>query len=543
MLERPEDYILQRCQELPAEAFVPPTTAAQLLENKLSLVVISYPWLSAHHPDPSGFHFRIIRRYLAKHNARTRVWDPDKSLQWSGSYKGHDFGVFWDFAALPQKGPDGKRSAKEQETFTRGLGAMALLYGSRNTVVLLQTAMPEVPPSLSTNLRPYRERGWCLFEATVSNILKPGHCRFDLGSEAARQVLATEGSTWSEFRGVATAKRDPLLHPETMRAKLEETAFTNGKEDREIVAQKYEEFFHQAVATDRLLNYNNVSNGPGWQNEEIYELCKSLMSFARGERLWLRNHNFDDKGLRAVLKHLPKLKHLKGLNVCGCANISGTGFEALADYQMPALQSLSLGSTNIDDAGLSTLARHMECFPELRVLRLSGCVSIGAPGLKALAGKLPAGLEELYLGQSAIDDKGLEWLADRLPVLQQLRRFDLRGCERIGGPGLAALVRCLPRLPRMASAQESGQCPAGHKVDTTIDLDLMFGFAACCRCRDLRPEGDIWHACRSCRYVTCSTCLQGSLWLPRRLQCSPEGEALAKLWVSHGREAQQLRWC
>ena len=67
LLQRPSDYIVQRFQDLPPEALVEPAAAAHLYACKDGLAVLSYPWLSKQHPDPSGFHLKIFQQYLAMH--------------------------------------------------------------------------------------------------------------------------------------------------------------------------------------------------------------------------------------------------------------------------------------------------------------------------------------------------------------------------------------------------------------------------------------------------------------------------------------------
>ena len=73
---------LQRCQDLPEEAFLPPAIARQLYERcDRSVAVLSYRWSDYRHPD-------IEMRTLRKVQAHLRV----------ARYEG----LFWDFTSMPQ---------------------------------------------------------------------------------------------------------------------------------------------------------------------------------------------------------------------------------------------------------------------------------------------------------------------------------------------------------------------------------------------------------------------------------------------------------
>ena len=59
------DALLQRRQELPEAAFFTPSEAAALLDRAdRSILVLSYRWLTAAHPDPFGSTLNEVRRYL-----------------------------------------------------------------------------------------------------------------------------------------------------------------------------------------------------------------------------------------------------------------------------------------------------------------------------------------------------------------------------------------------------------------------------------------------------------------------------------------------
>ena len=83
---------MRRQQDLPPAAFLLPEEAVELLgRGDRSVLVLSYRWLTALHPEPHGTTLAAVRRYLAS----------DERL--SGC------GLFWDVRAPngsnPRLGP------------------------------------------------------------------------------------------------------------------------------------------------------------------------------------------------------------------------------------------------------------------------------------------------------------------------------------------------------------------------------------------------------------------------------------------------------
>lgn len=532
MLQQPEGYVLQRCQELPAEAFVPPATAAQLFKRDFGLVVLSYPWLSEQHPDPTGFHFAFFRQYLAKHMG-----------YFGGSDSAHDdFGVFWDFAALPQHGQSSRRTPEERDLHRRGLGVMHFFYGSTETLVVQLKNLPEsTGTGQDLNLRPYEERGWCMFEATVANILKSSFRLLDLSSEPVRESLAKEEVQWPEVQSAAAAERVPILDPDTMKAELEKTAFTNGKDDLLLVVDKYEEFFHLAAASTSHLRFSNWSMGKGWDDEAMARLSVALPAFVHAEDMYLGRHSFTDAGLGALLDQLPKLKHLTLLHAVD-AKISGSCFSVLAGRQMPTMRRLQLSRSDIDDPGLCALAQQLPCFPGLRTLQLSGCTRIGFQGIAALAEHLPEGLQELFLGRTAIGDEAVARLAEGLLRLRQLRLLDLRGCSGINASGLTSVTQCLPHMPLEDELLPNPECEVCHTFQASW-MGVQSPGITCYRCAELVPPNEECHVCFGCDTTCCGLCRYGALWVPQHLEDTPEGKALLEVWAAGPRDVDLVRWC
>jgi len=326
LLAQGEGYILQRMQDLPEEAFLHPKRASELFDELYGVIVISYGWLSKKHPDPTGFHMRTILRYLRKHTAQ---------FDWFGY---EDYGVFWDFASLPQDHPHGtEKTEQEKATFKKGLGAISLLYGGRKTIVIQLTRMPEelqLADGSEVNLTEYAVRGWCFFEATVSGVLKPASSLLDLGAGAAALDSADAG--WSAVREASTANRQPPLLPKDMAVELQKRRFTNGS-DTELVTEKYGEFFAEAAGPRRRaagrprsstrptakaavgaeqLWFQNLSAGEGWGDAEVTQLARALPSFKHCRILRLSGHRaLGERGLAELRGALPRCHRLRLLKL------------------------------------------------------------------------------------------------------------------------------------------------------------------------------------------------------------------------------------
>mmetsp|Transcript_51488 Transcript_51488/g.149575 ORF Transcript_51488/g.149575 Transcript_51488/m.149575 type:complete len:415 (+) Transcript_51488:58-1302(+) len=317
LMKQGEAFVIRRMQDLPEEAFIRPEQAAEMFNVKWAVIVISYGWLSRKHPDPAGFHMRNVQKYLQKHK---------EQVTWMS-----EFGLFWDFASLPQDGPDGK-TEHEKKMFKKGLGAINLLYGASFTIVIQLTSMPtSLPlPKGEVNLTPYYSRGWCFFEATVSAIIKDSFYLLDLG--LAADHLNNKGSTWHVLNKTAICNRQTPLIPSEMADELQQRKFTNGA-DVELVTNKYEQFFQEVAATTTELWLNNNSKGKGWNDEKALKLSRALPAFAGLQVLALgAHHAMREPGLAAIRAQLPQLKALKKLILPKHLGDTGTGKALKAEW-------------------------------------------------------------------------------------------------------------------------------------------------------------------------------------------------------------------
>jgi len=298
LLAQPQDVAIQRCQELPQEAFLTAEVAVGLLQRRYNIVVMSYAWLTAQHPDPDCFHLRTLRLYLRKH------------MDYFVNFQ--DVGVFWDFASLRLKPGNGRRSQEEQGMLTAGRASLGALYGGKRTVVVKLTTVPKATLSRGYRLTAYDTRGWCFCEAAIAAISKPADQLLDLG--AAAEVLADESTTWEALRDCALGMGQPPLLPEDMKSALERRSFADAS-DRPLVSEQYASFFSEAAANSVCLGLANQSaKGSGWSDLEVTQLCRALPAFKACKAVSLANHlalgGAALVSLRGKLPEVPALQRL-----------------------------------------------------------------------------------------------------------------------------------------------------------------------------------------------------------------------------------------
>jgi hypothetical protein len=285
-------------------------TQPSFLDKTGGVVVLSYGWLSANHPDPLGWHMQTVRRYLLKHVN----WNfGNNSVRCQQEVCGHDIGFFWDFASLPQNGPDGTKSQEDKLVFEVGLSVINLLYGLKRTIVIQLKAMPEpfvVPGGGKANLTPYAKRGWCIFEESVSGVLKDADRLLNL--ELAYMQLNDPIANFRDVRFAAVLDRKPPCPITVMAETLNNATFTSGEVDRKKVTDLYNNFFAEAAAAveGRLFLSNRGCDG-GWCDQEALILAEALPAFSVCQVVDLDGHsNLREEGLFALqgpLLEMPRL--------------------------------------------------------------------------------------------------------------------------------------------------------------------------------------------------------------------------------------------
>ncbi|CAK0883545.1 unnamed protein product [Prorocentrum cordatum] len=155
-------HIMPRCQEVPRDQAVLGSNGFPLVrDGPKARFVLSHPWLSKEHPDPTGAKLRMLVRQL------------DMLLA------GDDDAIFIDYLSLPQndkQNPELRRLELEQRTsepgkhpavrteaeeaqFKVALSAMEQIYSIGKTRVIVLPMGSAVERG-----REYISRGWCFLE-------------------------------------------------------------------------------------------------------------------------------------------------------------------------------------------------------------------------------------------------------------------------------------------------------------------------------------------------------------------------------------------
>jgi len=276
--------VLPRRQDLPsdaawsAEKFVKDVRDHR--RQTPQVLAISYSWLSSEHPDPDGYHLRTFAPLL-RHFARRRKVDIES------------LAIFIDWCSLPQK----PRSDEEAAKYKRALHSVDLWYAHWLTEVWLLTKVPD-------GVAPFDARGWTSFERAVSSMLTPGESVLDLGR------LREGWKNWGQVVQDCQAKRRPPPFPDAFTAELLCKKFSV-KGDRDFVAGKYRETFHQVMRSARELCYADA----GWRDREVEQLAEVLPICGSLRELELHGNEVTGDGATALAKAIPRCKGLERLGL------------------------------------------------------------------------------------------------------------------------------------------------------------------------------------------------------------------------------------
>mmetsp|Transcript_39712 Transcript_39712/g.74460 ORF Transcript_39712/g.74460 Transcript_39712/m.74460 type:complete len:580 (+) Transcript_39712:54-1793(+) len=245
-------------------------------------VVLSYAWIRKGHPDPDGFHLKLLAHLVSL-------------LLSIPNIKFDDVAIFWDFLSLDQIfGPGGVilgRTEDEERRFRASLSFMHVVYGHAQHIAWRFCDLPSgIHPSIA-------DRGWPHFEkAMFSTAYKRDPICVDAiiakaGSDSPRDcnegdythsflvlpsVVEFQGrdllltvsiwvvDSWSEFMETLFRDRDdrpenpvtiissckktrlPPIVPSRFADELRVKIFT-GKGDGEVVKQLYEDTFKRCL--------------------------------------------------------------------------------------------------------------------------------------------------------------------------------------------------------------------------------------------------------------------------------------------------------
>lgn len=347
-----ERRTIEAWQRLPAEAFV---SLAQLRRapgsfsdvGGLPLLALSYPWWSATHPDPQGQQLQLLLPLL---EAIVKALDElgDNST----------WGVLWDFASLPQRGytnPESSsmahdaaedRSALQLARFRLGLRNINVWYTHKRVwTLLLNTPTPEG----ASNQQPYDGRGWCIFEQSISSLVKGANNLISM-----RRYDCNSMNDWCDITEQCKEGRLPPLGPEAFATRLRRgvedgtVKFTSGSDLEKVVLPNYARGFKAAFNAAHSLNYGKL----GWTDMEAEVLAATLSEMARNgvgswvQELWLDGNSLiGDSGCLFLVNALADgaLSKLQKLSFYGCS-VGGPGCAALARLlnqgSLPALKAV-----------------------------------------------------------------------------------------------------------------------------------------------------------------------------------------------------------
>ncbi len=170
----------------------------------------------------------------------------------------------------------------------------------------------------------------------------------------------------------------------------------------------------------------NLAECRGISGSALKQFINSLSDTI--EELYLYNTELTDEGLEQIAR----FQRVKKLSLNGCGYLSGSGLESLLANLSEGIEVLDLGLTRLTDEGLEQIAR----FRGLQQLSLGDCRSLSASALESLLANLPEGMEDLYLWNTQLADKGLEQIAR----FQRLKRLNVRRCRSLSGSGLANML-------------------------------------------------------------------------------------------------------
>ena len=323
-------------QELPPEAFVSVSElkSSCKMTTFLPIIMVSYAWLTPAHPDPRGDHLRYLAVVLSA------LLESSKA----------EWGVFWDYGSLFQHLPQQPRTQSEDELFRAGLSMLGLLYSHPWTWVFRLTRFPrgypasyELPEGASHNVRNYNDRGWCTTESAWSQLSKTRFNCLDLGKIDSESKLVT----WQEIREACTVgSRQPPMTASHFKTELESKSFTNGADDRPMVARLYEREYEAHLGQVETLYYD----GLGWGDKEIGLLCEVVKSgvFKALKELYLSDNCISSVGVSSLKDAVSDgwLPACRRIHLNGNKRISAAAIETVST----ALQEHGAGASADSDS-------------------------------------------------------------------------------------------------------------------------------------------------------------------------------------------------
>uniref|UniRef100_A0A0G4GS87 Uncharacterized protein n=1 Tax=Chromera velia CCMP2878 TaxID=1169474 RepID=A0A0G4GS87_9ALVE len=412
--------------------------------GRARIYALSYSWHSAEHPDPTGSTAKTVMEGLEKEglsqafvragreegeslfsNERGGKWEKREGEEDEESWMEKDFQTtsnntlpedtrdfpvyFQDFTSLHQWLPVKGRTPEEDALFKQGLGLLSCNYGNTSEYVYFLRCT-DVPAELEgvTNKTPYHKRGWTNFESRVAAVKDNELATIHLGPLTGALELIP----------LSPPALERLLEEKRPEERTDDNRegfvvrFTNGKEDRPLVANLYRAF----VLDTQVRGQKEIKmNGN-------YKIDTKEKGGMLGEYFaWMGEQ--PECQVEAV-----------DLSVCHLNNDSlppvAAGLRALS-----SLRELNLTTNKF---GLSSLSA-LKCLRQLETLYLAydddpiGATLKGSDELKDLQRALP-GCQLMFIA-------GRRFFQHKLEVLQVQLGEDGEGSE--GGGGKAHCCKCV----------------------------------------------------------------------------------------------------
>lgn len=278
-----------RAQEVPLVAKITTHTSWRLhcwpREDSLAVLVLSYPWLDAAHPDIDG---EQLTSWLPILRAMVEFAKSEGAAYGT-------VGVMIDYMCLPQQP---RTSQNEILRFEAGLRLINAWYAHPYTHVLLVTTMP-TSGIMYGNMRSHSGRGWCYYERRASELVKHINCLWDLSRYAG-------GINYDQCRDQMKAERQAPMSPATLalemrqRVSAGELRFTAAA-DLDTVINSYKKGFVKAFEDfATLANFGDGGSGRRWLHFSQLDWGDSNAELLIDALIYLKDHSNFTHGLLQI---------------------------------------------------------------------------------------------------------------------------------------------------------------------------------------------------------------------------------------------------
>lgn len=233
-----------------------------------------------------------------------------------------------------------------------------------------------------------------------------------------------------------------------------------------------------ALKNIQTLKCLNLWNSRDMDRTDLSSLLTFLNNNEILESVSFQECNLDDEHLASIAHALSQAKSLKSLNLSEAnGDITHVGWKRLATYLQhdSTLEELDLTGNSIDNVSVVTLANSLAGSTTLKTLNLD-CNSISATGCKSISAILRnpnSALDTLSLGATNIDDNCLIYIAEALKGNSTLEKLDLSPMDSnsITQDGWNVLSHALNTGPNIESTFNSNH--SLQDLGFVFDEDLL----------------------------------------------------------------------